>query len=255
MKIYELIHEAFGDANRPSGRGIPTNVPPRSAYMTDPATKADDGAFSDPMFNQFREPEVDPNESKGVVLRFHVEQNPKTGNPLVYGYWSHDYAPDFNDSKNFGTTKLLDFVYSQDTVDLVDYLVKKEHNVNILIDPSINQQFPTEVRQLSRWANSKKSLNKYQGSVNFEIANPPAQTTPVATPVTVPSSALRVPNASQLEQQLMQSIRKNPALYSKYTAAPLETRKNAMRSGIESLHRYNDVEAAIDEIDIALDKV
>lgn len=235
-------------------KGVPKNVPPKSHYITNkPLMKQADvpGMFDNPEFDQVREPEPDPTERLGVTLRFHLENDPKTGKQLVYGYWASDYAPDFNDSKQFNATALLDFVWSQDTVDLVDKLVKERHNVHILIDPEINSQLPEDAKDLGNWATSKRVLNKYQGSVNFEIDNTPAKTTTIA-PVTVPRASLRIPNAPQLEQQLITAIRKNPELSTRYQAAAPEKRTAAMQSGVETLYKTNDIDAAIDDIDVAL---
>lgn len=272
MKIHDLLNEisnaerarrakqaaqskrAAKPAEPVQQKGVPKNVPPKSHYITNkPLMKQADmpGMFDNPEFAQFKEPEPDPTESRGVVLRFHVKPHPKTGNPLVYGYWAHDYAPDFNDQEKFGLTRFLGLIYSEDTVELIDELVKKEHNVHIAIDPTINKQFPKDVAQLGEWANSKKVLNKYRGSVNFEIIAD-AKPTPVAAPVTVPQASLRIPNASQLEQQLIVAIRNNPALHAKYLASSQEVRKLAMKAGIETLHKTNDIESAIDAIEVGL---
>jgi hypothetical protein len=239
----------------PTGqKGVPKNVPPKSHYITNkPLIKQADlpGAWDSPEFAQFKEPEPDPTENRGVVLRFHIETDPKTSNPIVYGYWAHDYGLEFIDAKNFGATALLNFVWSQDTVDLVDRLVKERHNVHILIDPAINSQVPEDVRDLGKWATSKRVLNKYQGSVNFEIYDIPDRPE-VAAPVTVPRASLRIPDAAQLEQQLITAIRKNTELNSRYQAASPEIRKSAMQAGVETLYKTKDIEAAIDEIDVAL---
>lgn len=237
-------------------KGVPKNVPPNSNYITNkPLKKQTDipGIFSNPEFDQFREPEADPNEGKGVVLRFHVKQHDKTANPVVYGYWAHDYALDFNDSERFGTTRLLGEIYSELTVKLVDKLVNNEHNVNIVIDPLINRQFPTEVKQLGRWATSKKILNKYQGSVNFEIDTSATKSSIVNPIVNIPKAEVRIPNEEVLSNKLMQFIRKNPSMENKYKAVAADVRSRALKAGIITLHKTNDIAAALDDIDAMLD--
>lgn len=236
-------------------KGVPKNVPPKSHYITNkPLMKQADvpGAFAGAEFDQFREPEVDPNEHKGIVLRFHVEKHAKTGNPIVHGYWAHDYAPDFNDCKALGTTRMVGTIYSEGTIELVDELIKKEHNVSILIDSNINQQFPADVRRLGKWATSKATTNKYNGALNFEIDDTPMQSKPIAAPVKVPTADVRIPNADVLENQIMSRIRANPQIMSKYTAADKEVRANALKAGVVSLHKFKDIDDAVDEVDSLL---
>lgn len=237
----------------PRKKGVPDNVPPKSHYITNkPLMKQADipGAFAGAAFDAFREPEVDPTEHRGVVLRFHIEQTPK---PMVYGFWAHDYAPDFNDCKLLGTVRALGIIYSKGTLDLVDELIYKEHNVSIFIDPPINKQFSSDVNKLKRWATSNSTTNKYKGSLNFEIDDAPEKSSSVSQPVTVPSAELKIPNSEALTVKIMQYIRNNSALSEKYKSVTSAIRAKALHVGVATLYKTNDIESALDDVDVTLD--
>ena len=236
-------------------KGVPRNVPPKSHYITNkPLMKQADvpGAFAGPEFDAFREPEADPTESKGVVLRFQSRKSKTSGRPTVYAYWAHDYAPDFSDCDALGTTREVYEVYSYATFDLVDELVGKEHNVSILIDQLINQQFPADVKKLEKWSTSKANTKKYNGSLNFEIDDSATQSKPIAAPVTVPTADVRIPNADALSAQIIAKIRSNPQLMAKYTAADKEVREKALKAGVVTLHKFKDIDDAVDDVDAML---
>lgn len=231
-------------------KGIPSNVPPKSHYITNPPLKQQKdqpGIFDDPRFAEFREPKVDPKENKGVMLRFHVEKHPNTGNPILFGFWAHDYAPDFTDAKKMNSARAIGELYSHITIDLIKELIAKEHAVNILIDPAISKQFPSDVKKLGRWATSKKSELEFNGLLNFEI-NKPTQNNNVVAPLTIPAAELRIPNVAALESQLMAKIRNDSQIMAQYKEADEATRAKALKAGVISLHKFKDIDDAVDEV-------
>lgn len=230
-------------------RGIPLNVPPKSHYITNKPLSQQTGPFSGPEFDALRDIE-DPTESKGVVLRFHVAQHSKTGNPIVYGYWSHDYAPDFNDAKQLGSIRPLGELYSPITIDLIKELIKKEHNVNIFIDPKINSQLSKSVKMLSGW--SAKNASKFNGALDFEIGSEPAKSQDVKKLVNVPTANVRIPNEDELARQIIYIVRRNPELMTKYMSAPSNDKVKALKAGVVTLHKTGDLDSALDDLDFEL---
>jgi len=232
-------------------KGIPANVPNKRNYITNTPLRQQQAAFAGSEFDDFRDA-PDENEGKGVVLRFHVAKHPKTGIPVLYGYWAHDYAPDFNDCKNLGSTELVGALYSEGTVELIRKLVDKEHAVNVLIDKPISTQFPAEVKKLGKWATSKARDKEFNGGLNFEIDDTTVQQSEPKKIVTVPTADVRIPNVQQLEQQIMIQIRKDPDLSARFTAADHSTRTAALKAGVVDLHKFKDIATAVDTVDVAL---
>ena len=237
-------------------KGVPSNVPDRSHYMTGKPLRAQQDVFSGPEFDEFRAA-PDDHPERGVVIRFNTIPHEKTKNPIVYAYWSHSFAPDFKDAANLGNCKAIGLPYSELFIELVKHLIKTEGAVHILISPDIEAAYPKEIQSLEKWIiilqNSKTKDIKDKINNEFDHSELDQVKHQDVKPVAVPTASFRIPNAEVLQQKLVQRIRTIPELNTKYMAADNKLRTKALNAGVQSLHKFNDIDDAIYDVESMLE--
>jgi hypothetical protein len=214
-----------------------------------PNTPAANNFFDAPEFQQYQ---YVPDDDAGVALRFEVDKHPATGNPVVFAYWTHSKTPSFADAKGLGTIQSVGEVYSPQTTALITRLIQDEGAVMVLIGPKIAKQFPKEVKNLEKWVQKKEDKAGYEGFLYFEYDDE-APAKPASNAVAAaPTAALNIPNAVELQQQIMVALRKDKELYSRYEAASSAQRKAALDAAVKYFYKAKDLEGALDEVDVAL---
>lgn len=195
---------------------------------------------------------VDDGPEYGVYVRFAYTKIPRFKNKQLNAYWTHDLSQEFSDAKSFGNVKPIEYPSSQSFLNLIKDLITKERYVHIYVETSTIAKDPAGFKKLEQYLNRYK---KNRGDLNWEFGDPVTRSDLSNTqPKTIPTSSdINPQKKKEYQQELLNAIRADKELYSKYTSMDVATRTEIQNVGLKLLAKGVDTFSIIQDLKDVLD--
>lgn len=182
---------------------------------------------------------VDDGPEYGVYVRFAYTKIPRSKNKQLNAYWTTDLAQEFSDAKSFGNVKPIEYPGSQSFLNLIKDLITKERYVHIYVENSTIAQDPEGFKKLEKYLNRYK---KNREDLNWEFGDPVRKSNLTnIQPKTIPtSSEINPQKKKEYQQELLDAIRADKELYTKYSSIDTNTRMQLQNTGLQLLAKGVD---------------